>query len=55
MEIKEVLLLWFVNFDKKPSGSGIKSMSNPKLADELHKLIIKKIKRRKVYSAYLGS
>ena len=32
-------------FDKKSSVSGIKSMSNQQLADELHKPIIKKIKK----------
>ena len=37
-------------FDKKSKGSGIKSISNQQLADELHKPIIRKFKRRKVYS-----
>ena len=36
-------------FDKKSAGSGIKSTSDQQLADELHKPIIKKIKKRKVY------
>ena len=37
-------------------GSGIKSMSNQKLADELHKPIIRKFKRRKgnILEAYLA-
>ena len=53
MNIKEVLLLWFISFfDKKPSGSGIKSMPNQQLADELHKPIIRKFKKRKVYSSF---
>ena len=39
-------------FDKKSKGSGIKSMSNQKLANELHKLIIRKFKRRRVYSSF---
>ena len=34
-------------FDKKSSGSGIKSIPNKQLADKLHKPIIKKIKRKK--------
>ena len=34
-------------FDKKSKASGIKYMSNQKLADELHKTIIKKIKKKK--------
>ena len=39
-------------FDKKTSGGAIKSMPNEQLADELHKAIIKKFKRRKVYSSF---
>ena len=48
-------------FDKKSTGSGvtmlssksaIKFMSNQQLADKLHKPIIKKFKRRKVYSLF---
>ena len=43
-------------FDKKTKGSGVtlanKSIpQNEKLAEELHKPIIKKFKRREVYSA----
>ena len=38
--------------DKKSTGSGIKSMSNQKLGDELHKPIIRKFKRRRVYSSF---
>ena len=36
-------------FDKMPKGSGVttKSMSNQQLADELHKLIIRKLKEEK--------
>ena len=39
-------------FDKKTSGSGVKSMSNQQLAEELHKPIITKFKKRKVYSSF---
>ena len=40
-------------FDKKTAGSGIKSMpQNEQLAEELHKPIIRKFKKRKVYSAF---
>ena len=40
-------------FDKKTAGSGIKSMpQNEQLAEELLKPIIKKFKKRKVYSTY---
>ena len=39
-------------FDKKSKGSGITNGSNYQLANELHKLIIKKFKKRKVYSSF---
>ena len=40
-------------FDKKTSGSCIKSMpQNEQLAEELHKPIIRKFKKRKVYSTF---
>ena len=39
-------------FDKKSKGSGIINESNYQLANELHKPIIKKIKKRKVYSLF---
>ena len=43
----------FKFFDKKSaSGSGIKSMSDQQLADELHEPIIRKFKRRRVYSQF---
>ena len=38
-------------FDKKSSGSSTNE-PNYQLADELHKPIIKKFKRRKVYSSF---
>ena len=36
-------------FDKKSKGCGIKSMSCQRLADEIHKPIIRKFERIKVY------
>ena len=39
-------------FDKKSSGSGIINESNYQLANEFHKPIIKKIKKRKVDSSF---
>ena len=40
-------------FDKKSMGGGVnKEEENLKLANELHKPIIRKIERRKVYSLY---
>ena len=44
-------------FDKKTSGNGIKNdnISNEKLADELHKLIIRKFNKRKVQSPFIDN
>ena len=39
-------------FDKTSSGSGIANEPNYQLANELHKPIIKKFKKRKVYSSF---
>ena len=39
-------------FDKKSKGSGIINETNYHLANELHKPIIKKIKKRKVYYSF---
>ena len=39
-------------FDKKSMGSGTPEPSSLKLADELHKAVIKKINKRKVYSQF---
>ena len=56
MDIKENWSPWFINFfDKKTAGSGIKSMpQNEQLAQELHKLIIRKL-IQKVYSTFKDS
>ena len=54
MDINKDWLLWFIKFlIKKTSGSGIKfTLQNEQLAEELHKPIIRKLKKRKVYSAF---
>ena len=39
-------------FDKKSKGGGITNESNYQLANELHKPIIKKIKKTKIYSSF---
>ena len=39
-------------FDKRSSGNGIASEPNYQLANELHEPIIRKFKRRKVYSSF---
>ena len=58
MVIKEDQRVWFINFfDKKSIGSGTTKSSSLErssliLADELHKPIIKKFNKRKVYSRF---
>ena len=44
-------------FDKKSKGSGIKNENkeNQQLANELNKPIIRKFKKRKVYSSFKES
>ena len=42
-------------FDKESSGSGITNEANYQLANELHKPIIRKFKKRKVYSSFKDS
>ena len=39
-------------FDKKSSGSGVDAEPNYQLANELHKQIIRKFKKRKIYSFF---
>ena len=39
----------YKSFDKKSSGSGIANKPNYQLAEKLHKPIIRKFKKRKVY------
>ena len=39
-------------FDKKSRGSGVATMPNYQLANELHRQIIRKFKRGKVYSSF---
>ena len=39
-------------FDKKSSGRGIANESNYQLANDLHRPIIRKFKKRKVYSSF---
>ena len=44
-------------FDKKSRGKGVNNeiKQNNQLAEELHKPIIKKLKKRKVYSSFKGN
>ena len=39
-------------FDKKSSGSGVDAEPNYQLANELHRQIIRKFRRRNVYSSF---
>ena len=39
-------------YDKMSSGSGVNTEPNHKIANELHKQIIRRFKRRKVYSSF---
>ena len=51
MDIKELLLLWFIYFlIKSPEVVALIMKQNEQLTEELHKPIIKKIKKNKVYS-----
>ena len=45
------------SFDKQTSGETIENenMSNKELAEELHKLIIRKYKKRKVQSSFIDN
>ena len=53
IDIKEDQLQRYTRFfDKKYTGSGIKSMPNQQLADELHQPIIKKFWKGKAYSLF---
>ena len=45
-------LIFYKFFDKSNSGGAIKGEPNYQLANELHKQIIRKFKRRKVYSSF---
>ena len=58
MGIKELFLKWFISFlIKKTSGSVIKNenISDKELPEELHKPIIGKFKKRKVYSPFIDN
>ena len=49
MDIKELLLQWFINVLIKKK-SDLMTMSDQQLAEELNKSIIRKFKKRKVQS-----
>ena len=49
---RELASMVYKFFDKKSSGSGIVNEPNYQLANELHKPIIRKFKKRKIYSSF---
>ena len=49
---RELASMVYKFFDKKSSGSGVATEPNYQLANELHRQIIRKFKRRKVYSSF---
>ena len=49
---RELASMVYKFFDKKSSGSGVATDPNYQLANELHRQIIRKFKRRKVYSSF---
>ena len=53
----EFVSMGYKLFDKMSVGGGInmKAMSNEQLAEELHKPIIRKFKKRMVYSRFKGN
>ena len=54
MDIKEVLLQWLINFLIRSQQVVLLKMklSQKKLAEELHKTIIRKFEKRKVHSSF---
>ena len=50
MDIKQHQQVGYIGFFDKKKGSGISV--NEQLAEELHKSVIKKLKRRKVYARF---
>ena len=58
MDIKRGLApIFYILFDKETSDCGIENenMSDHQLAEELHKQIIRKFKKRKVYSFFIDN
>ena len=47
----------YIFFDTKISGGAIKNenISNEELAEELHKPIVRKFKKRKVHSSFIAN
>ena len=54
MDIKEVLLQWFIHFLIKKT-SDLLTMLDQQLAEELNKSIIRKFEKRKVHSPFVDN
>ena len=58
MDINVDFLQWLTNFfDKKNSGGAVKNeiISNKKLAEELHKRVIRRFQKRKGHSTFIDN
>ena len=55
MDIKELLLRWFINFWIKKSSIENENISNKELAEELHKPIIINFNKGKVHSPFIDN
>ena len=49
---RELASMVYKLFDKKSSGSGVETEADYQLGNELHKQIIRKLRRWKVYSSF---
>ena len=49
---RELASMVYKFFDKRSSGSSVATEPNYQLANELHRQVIRKFKRRKVYSSF---
>ena len=52
---RELASMVYRFFDKKSSGSGVVAEPNHQLSNELHRQIIRKFKKQKVYSSFRGN
>ena len=55
MDIKELLLRWFINFWIKKTSIENENISNKELAEELHKPIIRNFNKGKVHSPFIDN
>ena len=55
MDIKRILLQWFINSSIKSSGIKNENVSNKYLSKELHKAIIRKFIKGKAHSRFIDN